>query len=73
MSGIFEFTDKLKHREHLTTPTTGIPESVSEESVSIIEANLDELHKLITLDIQPSILGGFEQSEKPNHEAIEHC
>ena len=56
MSDIFEFNDKLKHREEITTPTTNIPESVSEESVSTVEANLDELKKLITLDIRPSIL-----------------
>ena len=71
MSDIFEFNDKLKNREDLTTPTTGIPESVSEESFGTIEANLEELQKLITLDIQPSVLDGLEQYEKPNLEAIE--
>ena len=45
MSGIFEFNDKFKPRDALTTPTTCFPESVSSESLDIIEANLEELKK----------------------------
>ena len=71
MSDIFDFNDKFKPREALTTPTTCIPESVSSESLDIIEANLEELQKLITLDIKPSILDGLVQYEKPNLEAID--
>ena len=64
-------TTNEKNREDLTTPTTGIPESVSSASLGISEANFDELSKLITLDIQSSILDGLEQYEAPNIEAIE--
>ena len=71
MSGVFEFNDKFKPRDALTTPTTCFPESVSSESLDIIEANLEELQKLITLDIQPSIFDGLEQYEKPDQEAID--
>ena len=71
MSGIFEFNDKFKPRDALTTPTTCFPESVSSESFEIIDANLEELKKLISLDIQPSILDGLEQYEKPDQEAID--
>ena len=71
MSDIFEFNNRSKHKEDITTPTTGIPESVSSASVSISEANFDELSKLITLDIQSSILDGLEQYEAPNIEAID--
>ena len=42
MSDIFELNDKFKKGEDPTTPTTDIPESVSEESASMIEANLSE-------------------------------
>ena len=71
MSDIFEFNNRSKHKEDVTTPTTGIPESVSSASASISEANFDELSKLITLDIQSSILDGLDQYEAPNIEAIE--
>ena len=68
---IFWGCKQIKNWIDLATPTTGIPESVSSESASITEANLDELSKLITLDIQSSILDCLEQYEKPNLEAIE--